>query len=172
MIQPSKPPSPGSQFKGRQDRRTRRALPGLKFFGGLCLQILTIYHACIYFNCSQQTMFTICILLTCTTLTTKTQGMFERASKQSQTPGILPRRYRAPGFEIPGSATAIFNHSLFIDISFCSLSKCVQFSVDFVWKKVKINISFPQREMKKAMRDCIGEAGVLSFSELMLITSV
>ena len=41
------------------------------------------------------------------TLTTKTFGIYEGASKQSQdsTPRILPRRDHVPGFDIPGSAT-------------------------------------------------------------------
>ena len=47
-------------------------------------------------------MFTICILFT--SLTTKTYGMCEGASNQTPELRIIPRRDRAPGFEIPGSA--------------------------------------------------------------------
>ena len=43
----------------------------------------------IYFDFSQNTMFTICILFT--TLTTKTKGMREGVSKQTPDLTILPR---------------------------------------------------------------------------------
>ena len=50
-------------------------------------------------------MFTSCILFS--TLTAKTKGMSEGASKRTTDLRILPLRDRAPGFEIPGSATVV-----------------------------------------------------------------
>ena len=52
-------------------------------------------------------MLILCILFT--TLATNTKGMFEGASKQTPDLKILPRRDRAPCFEIPGSATGIID---------------------------------------------------------------
>ena len=51
---------------------------------------------CIYFDFSKRTMFTICILFT--TLMTKTKGMCEGASKQTQDLKIILTRDRALWF--------------------------------------------------------------------------
>ena len=87
-----------------QDRRAGHEPPGLK---NLFWKVICVNFDCTtrtYFDFSQHTMFTISILFT--TLTTKTYGKCEGASKQTPDVRIFYRaRIAPPGFEIPGSAT-------------------------------------------------------------------
>ena len=95
-----------------QDRRTGRARPPVENLLGLVFVNLDSITR-IFFHCSEHAALTISILSSI--LITKTWNMCERASKHSQTPRILPRRDRAPGFENPGSATDACTCNLLIN---------------------------------------------------------
>ena len=87
------------QRRIQHQRRTRAPLFGF-YLGGVFVNF--DYTTRLLSYCSHHTLFTICTLFS--TLTTKHKVCVKGTSKQPQTPRILPRRDRAPGFEIPGSA--------------------------------------------------------------------